>query len=316
MMNRKKTEKTSGGTRRRAGAKRRRAGAKRGGPLLLLAVMLTACQSGAGSAQAENPAGAPDQHRETQQEAGQGSGTQTLSANEKADKRSGSGTDAASAALGKEASPQKERKAQEAKTRAAGKSEAALIPAGWHALKQPNGGIARAEGDLNKDGIPDLALVIQQDGEEGEAMPRRLLLAFGEKGGGYRLSAIADHVVLSADEGGVWGDPFHGVTVEQGAVVIRHEGGSNDRWYNTYRFRYQGGDWKLIGATVGSYFTGAQTAESADEDDCNLATGDYVSRRTDEQGRVRVKKGNRGKHPLTTIGEFDINREMEKGLKP
>ncbi|MDO3412501.1 hypothetical protein QWJ34_22240 [Saccharibacillus sp. CPCC 101409] len=193
-------------------------------------------------------------------------------------------------------------------------AEARLIPAGWHALLQPNGGLARTEGDLNKDGIPDLALVIEQDGEDGEPLPRSLLLAFGDGKGAYRLSEIAERVVLSADEGGVWGDPFRSVAIERGAVVIRHYGGSADRWYNTFRFRYQNEDWVLIGITRGVYFTGNELPEEADEDDFNLLTGDYTSKRTDSEGQVREKKGNQGKKPLISIEDFDIQQQLEQKL--
>ncbi|MFD1909263.1 hypothetical protein ACFTAO_05800 [Paenibacillus rhizoplanae] len=52
--------------------------------------------------------------------------------------------------------------------------------------------------------------------------------------------------------------------------MVSDYGGSNWRWYNKYRFRYQDKDWFLIGATSGSYFTGAATMDQADEDDINF----------------------------------------------
>lgn len=39
-------------------------------------------------------------------------------------------------------------------------------------------------------------------------------------------SIIADKVVLKADEGGVWGNPFESLTIDRGSVVVSDYGGS------------------------------------------------------------------------------------------
>ncbi|WP_341282648.1 hypothetical protein [Paenibacillus sp. FSL H8-0537] len=84
-------------------------------------------------------------------------------------------------------------------------------------------------------------------------------------------------------------------------------GGSNWRWYNTYRFRYQDADWFLIGATTGSYFTGNELMENADEDDYNLLTGDFVKKTWDEEaGKQVIESGNRGEQELVKIQNFDV----------
>lgn len=181
----------------------------------------------------------------------------------------------------------------------------ALIPAGWHILEPVVGEKAIAKGDLNKDGISDLATVIEKDTVKDEASPRSLLIAFGGKNNTYTLSIIAENVILRADDGGVWGDPFESITINRGSVLVSDYGGSNWRWYNKYRFRYQDKDWFLIGATSGSYFTGSTTMEQADEDDINFLTGQFIERRTDEQGHTTTKKGTRRKKPLIRLTEFN-----------
>ncbi|NOU89302.1 hypothetical protein GC102_26635 [Paenibacillus sp. LMG 31460] len=40
------------------------------------------------------------------------------------------------------------------------------------------------------------------------------------------ISIIADKVVLKADEGGVWGNPFESLTIDRGSVVVSDYGGS------------------------------------------------------------------------------------------
>ncbi|TMV43068.1 hypothetical protein FE783_36380 [Paenibacillus mesophilus] len=183
-----------------------------------------------------------------------------------------------------------------------------LLPEGWHVMKDSHDTIpAVATGDLNKDGIPDVAAVVEglSDTFSGPG-PRSLLLAFGRQDNTLELSLISDKVVLSADSGGVYGDPFDGIMIERGTVLIRDYGGSNWRWYNRYRFRYQDMDWYLIGFTTGNYYTGTSTLEEADEDDYNLLTGDYILRRTSEEGKVEIKKGNRGRKELIKLHDFDL----------
>ena len=46
------------------------------------------------------------------------------------------------------------------------------------------------------------------------------------------------------------GDPFEGISIERNCIVINHFGGSRQKWNYTHRFRYQSGDFQLIGATV------------------------------------------------------------------
>ncbi|WP_379159494.1 hypothetical protein [Paenibacillus sp. sgz5001063] len=182
----------------------------------------------------------------------------------------------------------------------------ALIPEGWHILELIKGESVIAEGDLNKDGISDIATVIEKEVVDQTASPRSLFIAFGGKNNTYSVSIIADNVILKADEGGVWGDPFDSLITDRGSVLVSDYGGSNWRWYNKYRFRYQDNDWFLIGATMGSYNTGITTIDKSDEDDINLLTGEFIQRRTDEQGNTTTKKGNRGKKALIRLKEFNL----------
>lgn len=189
---------------------------------------------------------------------------------------------------------------------AKGKDIDSLIPCGWSILEDFNGELVKAEGDLNKDGITDIAVVIENTEEDEEAPPRALLIAFGNNDGTFSLSIISDKVILKRDEGGVWGDPFESLSIDRGSVLVSDYGGSNWRWYNKYRFRFQDDDWYLIGATTGSYYSAETTRDHADEEDINLLTGDYILRTTDENGKVKIIKGNRGKKKLIKLSDFNI----------
>lgn len=119
-----------------------------------------------------------------------------------------------------------------------------------------------AKGDLNGDKDADHVAVVEApqgettpenscDGADdySDAATRRLIIAFDDGGGGQAISADEPRVVLRRDQGGVFGDPLEDLAIENGAVVIRHYGGSRWRWGNTLRFRYDDSDWRLIGMT-------------------------------------------------------------------
>ncbi len=157
----------------------------------------------------------------------------------------------------------------------------AFVPAGWKI-------IAQADGDLNKDGIPDAVLVLGEKAEEKEGadmenMKRILVIIFGTPSGGYKLSAASKEAVLCKACGGILGDPFVGVKIVRGAVVVEHYGGSRQRWGYIHRWRFQNGDWFLIGMTGRNEDTLEGTSEVTD---VNLITGDSI----DEKGRIEGKK--------------------------
>jgi hypothetical protein len=181
-----------------------------------------------------------------------------------------------------------------------------LIPTGWHILDvNYENAKAKAEGDLNKDGIQDIAIVIENTADIDD---RSLLIAFGTKDNTYSLSIIADNVILGALDGGGWGDPFDGIIIDRGSVVVNDYGGSGQRWYHNYRFRFQENDWYLIGATMGWNHPIKEGTEMAfDTEDYNLLTGDYIFDKIEENGEEKITKGNRGKKKLVKLSDFNID---------
>lgn len=179
-----------------------------------------------------------------------------------------------------------------------------LIPSGWRLLSKEKP--VFVEGDLNKDGLNDAAAVIEKLKSEMDGSPQRaLIIAFRNKDNSYKLSIIADQIILKADEGGIWGDPFDSISIDRGSVVISHYGGSNWRWSSTYRFRFQDNDWYLIGATTGEYFIGNAAKEEAKEQDYNLLTGDYMIKETNESGTTKITHGNRRRKEMVKLKDFN-----------
>ncbi len=157
-----------------------------------------------------------------------------------------------------------------------------FIPTGWHFFDS-------TAGDLNKDKLADLVLVVERDAAEEEnadseysptveGPPRVLLVLFQQKKGGYRRSVRADRLVMRNGEGGSLVDPWISLEVDRGSLVVGSYGGGWWRWRLDYRFRFQNDDWFLIGATNLSYHSGTGEMESYDY---NLLTGD-----------VEITKGN------------------------
>jgi hypothetical protein len=161
----------------------------------------------------------------------------------------------------------------------------AFVP-GWQVL-------ARATGDLDGDGRPDAALALEEPERESLSPARCLLIALRDRGGRYRLAGRDDRAIMRADEGGMFGDPFEGVSIERGAVVVRHHGGSNWRWVYVDRFALREERWRWIGETCTSYFTGDASSATRDT---NLATGDVIV--TCSPGAATKQRGRNAFHTL------------------
>jgi len=107
-----------------------------------------------------------------------------------------------------------------------------------------------APNDLNGDGETDrLEVVTTGRATDGLGFERELVVYTGE---GADLDAwyTATGVVLPTAHGGMMGDPLESVAIENGAIVVKHFGGSRTKWRYTHRFRWQNGDFQLIGTTV------------------------------------------------------------------
>jgi hypothetical protein len=110
----------------------------------------------------------------------------------------------------------------------------------------------QANGDVNGDGLKDKILVLWRRNEivSGEKRPVIILLKLPN--GSFHKAAENDDISLSYDQGGVHGDPFHGITIKNNCFSIEHFGGSSWRWNQVITFKYDGSkqNWYLY--SVGS----------------------------------------------------------------
>lgn len=138
-----------------------------------------------------------------------------------------------------------------------GKQVKDFVPENWVIIEQ-------VTGDLNKDKLDDIALVIQatdpknilaNDGLGADTIdtnPRSLIVLFKDtNGNGYNLAVKNDSFILSHEDP-VMANPFSNITIKNGTLKLHFSSwASAGTWYmsnNTYVFRYQDNDFTLIGA--------------------------------------------------------------------
>lgn len=149
-------------------------------------------------------------------------------------------------------------------------------------------------GDLNKDDIDELVVVYNIGTENDiEGVSRELIIykAENEKWTVWKKSRQA---ILASNSGGVWGDPFEEITIRNGILHITHYGGSRWRWGYIDKYRFQNGEFYLIGF-ASLYGAPCEYFETVD---FNLATGKILVKKefqacnSEEEFEVSYKKEN------------------------
>lgn len=167
--------------------------------------------------------------------------------------------------------------------------------------------IGSTYGDLNKDEMMDLALIVADTREDVEFdTPVYLGIYFKNAKGSYDLNVVSTTAVLCMKCGGVMGNPFAGIEITpKGILQIHHYGGSVERWGYVDKYRYQNGAFHLIGHT---YIESSPDSPKTKSTDTNLLTGDQE---IIEDPNIASKKDNVKKtrskvkvNPLKTIDSF------------
>lgn len=122
--------------------------------------------------------------------------------------------------------------------------------------------IAVEGGDLNGDGREDFVLVLEKENPARDKydLPsgqRPLLILL--RGADGKLSAAKrnERIVMCSECGGIFGDPFEGISVGRNTFTADFYGGSAWRWKYSYKFNYSRLDktWQLVRAETLSYHT-------------------------------------------------------------
>ena len=182
-----------------------------------------------------------------------------------------------------------------------GKNLDSFVPMGWKLLQS-------ASGDLNKDNIDDMVAIIENENDSEPEYNDRILFVVFKTGTGYALSVQSDTAVMLAGDGGAFGDPLSGLEVKRGSFLISFYGGAGSRWGISARFRYQDNGWYLIGYTEYSY----EMNGHEESFDYNLLTGLKVVTISEENGKVKEEKINRGKKKLLSLLDYKATETTEK----
>ncbi|PSR13411.1 MAG: hypothetical protein DA408_17500 [Bacteroidetes bacterium] len=171
-------------------------------------------------------------------------------------------------------------------------------PAGWSSL-------GMATGDLTKDGLAEKVVVYDTPVTTDFGTARQLYI-YQQKDGRWQLWQKINGGILPSENGGMMGDPFEGITIERGTIVITHFGGSRQKWTYTHRFRYQNERWELIGASV---LAGAP-CDAWDQYDYNLSTGKVEVAHTKEDCDTKKEESRKATYthrtrPLPQLAGFE-----------
>jgi hypothetical protein len=113
-----------------------------------------------------------------------------------------------------------------------------FIPIGYSAIDT-------SSGNLNFDSLKDMILVLRKDGEDSTSdfanckpEKRPLLILLGQPNNVYKVAYRNDNAVYSIDCGGVFGDPFTGITIKNGYFSIEHGISGGEHWEHVITFKF------------------------------------------------------------------------------
>lgn len=185
-----------------------------------------------------------------------------------------------------------------------------FAPPGWRVETQ-------AQGDLNADGAPDLAVVLRmQDAanilaHDGlgsnpfDSNPRILAMALGAAGGGYRL-VVQNHALIPRPIQPTEEDPYSGIEIARGALKITlarmMNAGGWDAGTTAFTLRWREGSLRLIGF---DYFNAHRASGEFTRLSINYLTG-RVETATGNVARdaERLRRTRLTARPLPTLEEI------------
>lgn len=138
--------------------------------------------------------------------------------------------------------------------------------------------LEKITGDLDKDGV-DETVVAYDTHMEGEMGSERTIYIYkATEGGGWEEWITSTRAIMPSESGGMMGDGFDGIEIIKGVLHVRHWGGSREKWSYTHKYRFQNGDFYLIGVTS----TSGAPCDYWEDFDYNLSTGQVNFKREHE----------------------------------
>lgn len=155
-------------------------------------------------------------------------------------------------------------------------------------MTEKNIRISEIVGDLDKDGINEKVEVWNTNIKNEDGLKRELQI-FKKNKSEWVLWKKYNNCLLASEHGGMMGDPFGSIEIKNGILMISHEGGSSWKWNYSDKYKFQNGEFKLIGYT-GNY---GKLCEYWMNFDFNVSSGKIIFKKEfetcDENGEETQK---------------------------
>tara|TARA_B100000683_G_C12277610_1_gene468528 strand:- start:41 stop:706 length:666 start_codon:yes stop_codon:yes gene_type:complete len=156
-------------------------------------------------------------------------------------------------------------------------------------------------GDLDKDSIAELVVVYNKGPEnEIDGVPR-VLLIYKLRNNNWTEWKKSDQALYGSKDGGMMGDPFAEMEIKNGILLISQNGGSSWKWAFIDKYRFQNGEFYLIGYSSIS----GKLCEYWKDVDFNLSTGKMIVKKEYEECETEEQE----------IYKRENETLFEKGLK-
>ena len=149
---------------------------------------------------------------------------------------------------------------------------------------------------------------------------KRILAVKYNKGGEICVIANNEYAVLQKDEGGVYGDPYDGIKVENNQLIMMFYGGSAAyRWRRIFYFNISNDN--IVLSRYIYYYFSANVDDMTDEESILKSEGGHarvinydnctVTDKKNKNGEIVIEEQNIDKF-VYKIEEFNINEFKEK----
>ncbi len=109
--------------------------------------------------------------------------------------------------------------------------------------------LAKAEGDLDGDGVNETVFVYNTDQENEYGNIRDIYICKKEKDE-WMLWKKLNGPVMESKSGGTMGDSFDGITIDKEEIFITHMGGASEKWYYNHSYKLIDKEFKLTKAVI------------------------------------------------------------------
>lgn len=156
-------------------------------------------------------------------------------------------------------------------------------------------------GDLDKDSIAELVVAYNMGPENDiNGVPRELII-YKLKNNKWIEWKKSDQALYGSRDGGMMGDPFGEIEIKKGILLISQNGGSSWKWGFTDKYRFQDGEFYLIGYSS----IAGKVCEYWKDVDFNLSTGEMIVKKEFEECETEEQQ----------IYKRENEALYEKGLK-